>query len=300
VSIIIMICFARSGGTILNRCLGSLPNVVMMSEVNPLGGGAGKGQEFYKTIKSQAKNWYEIDLKSHEDDFVTSALELHKICEKENRQLIIRDWSYINFMPDEENKHNPPKKLLILDVLRGKCKLIPFVFVRDAIDIYISFSKHNIRIIKYNVEEFFEYYLTYVKFILSLNCPIFKYEDFTSHPVKIIKSICNYSGLRYSPSFKNYNTFEKINGDIQFGNSSRGIRQNYIKPLLRRVISKNKIVEINQCAKMIEANSLLGYPARYESVEREKIFNKFLDDTYFNIYNVLGKIRRLSNIFKQQ
>lgn len=294
-----MICFARSGGTILNQCLGSLPNVVIMSEVSPLGGGAGKGQIYYQTIKSQAKNWYGIDLKSDENDFVESTLELEKICEKDNRQLIIRDWSYINFVPIKENNYNPPQRLLILEGLQGKCKLIPFAFVRDAIDIYLSFLK-NINIMKCDIEKFFGCYLNYIKALIDANIPIFKYEDFALDPGNIINNICNYSGLRYSASFKNFNTFDKVNGDVQFGNSSRGIRQNKIKPLSRRIIPRDKIVEINQCAKMVEANSLLGYPALYESKEREKVFNKLLDDICFNIYNVLGVSRRLSNIFKRQ
>ena len=78
-------------------------------------------------------------MKSDGNNFVASALELEKICEKDNRQLIIRDWSYINFMPDKENDYNPSQRLLILEALKGKCKLIPFAFVRDAVDIYTSF-----------------------------------------------------------------------------------------------------------------------------------------------------------------
>jgi len=38
----VMICYARSGGTILNKCLASLTNTVMLSEINPLGGGWGE------------------------------------------------------------------------------------------------------------------------------------------------------------------------------------------------------------------------------------------------------------------
>ena len=38
VMVTVMLCFARSGGTVLNRCLGCLPDIVIMSEVNPLGG----------------------------------------------------------------------------------------------------------------------------------------------------------------------------------------------------------------------------------------------------------------------
>ena len=37
----LLLCYARSGGTLLNQMIGSLPNVVMLSEVSPYGGGGG-------------------------------------------------------------------------------------------------------------------------------------------------------------------------------------------------------------------------------------------------------------------
>ena len=81
-SVILMICFARSGGTILNRCLGSLPNVVMMSEVNPLGGGVGVGgnKNSFTTVAEQAKHWYQLELESK--TFAENIIELEKICER--------------------------------------------------------------------------------------------------------------------------------------------------------------------------------------------------------------------------
>ncbi len=61
-AVVVMIAFARSGGTVLNQCLGSLPDVVIMSEVNPLGGGWGeRGANSLTTIKDQAKHWYHLE-----------------------------------------------------------------------------------------------------------------------------------------------------------------------------------------------------------------------------------------------
>ena len=39
-------CFARSGGTLINRCLGCIPGNLVLSEVNPMGSIA--------TVESQA------------------------------------------------------------------------------------------------------------------------------------------------------------------------------------------------------------------------------------------------------
>jgi len=65
VSIIVMICFARSGGTILNQCLGSLPNVVMLSEVHPLVENWSSGKVSVPKVKYQTKNCYQIDLSAN-------------------------------------------------------------------------------------------------------------------------------------------------------------------------------------------------------------------------------------------
>ena len=94
--IIIMLCYARSGGTVLNRCLGSLADIVMMSEVNPLAGGWGKeGKKYYTTIKEQAFNWYGMKIEGN--GFRENVIELAIKCEQENLSLILRDYSFINF-----------------------------------------------------------------------------------------------------------------------------------------------------------------------------------------------------------
>ncbi len=259
-SVILMICYARSGGTVLNRCLGGLPNTVVMSEVNPLGGGSGKGPVALRTIKQQAKAWYGINLKS--DGFENSAVELNNICKEQQKRLIIRDWPFVNFNPLPNNNQNPPNKLLALETLTEKCELKPFAFVRNAIDVWIS---RNV-----SLEEFSGPYLRYVKEILKYEIPILKYEDFCKNPDKTIKSICDYAGLEYSDSYKNYTSFQNVNGDVQVSEHSRGIKQKEIKPLPRRRISRKKIKEVECNADMIQANELLGYSTSYHDTPLEK------------------------------
>ena len=67
----LMFCFLRSGGTLLNRCLGCLPNTIVLSEVNPLGGGTGAAVQA-TTPFEQARKWYGIELKS--SDFTRAIL----------------------------------------------------------------------------------------------------------------------------------------------------------------------------------------------------------------------------------
>ncbi len=279
----LMICYARSGGTVLNQCLGCLPHVVIMSEVNPLGGGGGKGPVQYKTVKSQAKQWYGIEL--HSNDFVESVLELEEVCNNMGYYLVIRDWTFVNFVPCVNNKWNPPNSLLTLEMLKHKCEVLPFAFIRDAIDVWISRG--------ISIEDFFGPYLRYIKAIREANIPIFKYEDFCRDPDKVMQQICECIHLEYSPSYRKYASFQNVNGDVQVRGGSRGAKQRKIALLPRRYISKKKIEQVNRCKKMIEANTLMGYPVSYYAVPRECGYVKRIKEwikKYIKILKVLLKV----------
>lgn len=245
----IMLCYARSGGTVLNQCLGLLPNVVVLSELNPLGGGWGvEGEKSLMTVKDQAKGWYGIDLKN--EDFADSVIELNSKCE----HLIIRDWSFVNFWPHPKNSKNPPDSLLILDELEGKCELRVFAFVRNSIDVFLSRGG--------NLVDFASAYLKYVQQLKDRNIQIFYYEEFCISPKNVLMSICDYCGLEYKDTTEDYMNFKNVHGDVQ--HSSRGIEQGKIASLPRIELDVDNIeFIINNCSDLMEANRLLGYPTSY-------------------------------------
>ncbi len=267
-SITVMICFSRSGGTVLNRCLGSLPNVVIMSEVNPVGGGKGSGEVNYSTVKDQAKHWYGIDLKS--EGFTENILELYNYCVDNGKHLIIRDFPYINFVPSPLNNKNASNSFSTLEALNGKVDLKHFAFVRDSIDSWVSFGAKKPR-------KYFRYYKKYVQAVIDADMPFFKYEDFCTDTDETMKAICNYAGLEYSESYKNYGSFTTVNGDVGFQDSysntkggSRGLKEDSIKLLPRRRIMFKSIFQLNRNKDMIESNKLFGYPTYYSSSQLEE------------------------------
>ena len=138
---IIMLCYARSGGTLLNKCLGSLPNTIVLSEVNPIGGGIGKDKEnSFVTVYEQAKNWYNIELKNR--DFKNAVFELEEYCINNNFNLIIRDWTIVNFAPMRKNHYQPCHDFLTLNELEELTPKV-FAFARDSIDVWISRGMKN-------------------------------------------------------------------------------------------------------------------------------------------------------------
>lgn len=274
--ITVMICFARSGGTVLNKCLGVLPGVVMMSEVNPRGGGSGAGLEL-RTVKEQAREWYGIDLKS--EGFTENVLELYDYCNKNDKHLILRDWPFIDFYPSQSNGRETTYRFSLLEELKDKVELKTFAFVRDSIDAWISLGTKK-------PKKYFPHYRKYAEGLIDEKIPYFKYEDFCLEPEKVMKEICSYAGVEYSDSFKNFDSFKTVNGDTQITDGSRGVNQRVIKPLLRKRAMLKRIFQLSKNKDMIDSNKLFGYSSNYYSVELEKFDLKKAVKRFFRSFRI--------------
>ncbi len=249
----LMTCYARSGGTLLNRCIGRLPGVVILSELHPLGGGTGKDGLAFRTVSQQARHWYGITLK-HEG-FVDAICELHDHCQASGLRLVLRDWVAADFLPHRFNHHEPSWKLTTLNLLRERLEVHPFAFTRDSIDVWLSRGRPD-------PEAFFEQYVRYARAIVEAAMPIVQYEAFCRSPEQQMQRICEIGGLPYSPSFRDYQSFTHVNGDIQLARPSRGRQQGGIAPLPRRGVPSRWVAAVEACPQMIEANRLLNYPTR--------------------------------------
>jgi len=224
-----------------------------MSEVNPLGGGGGEpGAVPCRTVRKQAEHWYGIPLS--ENGFGKTIEELETYCASVGKTLIVRDWSYVNFAPVEENGYSPPLEFLTLREIPTSVDVVPFAFVRDAIDVWISRDMPE-------PADFFSNYLSYVKKILELDIPIFKYEEFCTDPANTLKAICAAVGLEFSDITNSYMKFRNVNGDIQI--RSRGQARPEIRPLQRRKISRTSVRRLENSEAMVECNKLLGYSPKY-------------------------------------
>ena len=289
---VIMLNYARSGGTLLNKCLASLPNVVMLSEINPLGGGWGKLQENSPdTVQKQALAWYGKKLKS--TTFKDGIIELEEYCLNNNLHLIIRDWSFINFSKHRYNNFSPPSRFLSLEELSG-IEYKTFGFIRNSIDVWISRGMPEI-------SAFYAEYTAYLKELKEFKVQLFKYEDFITKPIEEFKKICNYIEIQYKDVFPECLRYSKVNGDIQVKDVSRGGKLSTIKPIPRKKISNKKKYEINNSEEAKIANDIANYKSGYfENFIKDKVFLKinYLPKVYMN--SILKKVISKINIPKSE
>ena len=262
-SISVMFCYARSGGTLLNKCLGSLPGISVVSEVSPICGGAGGAT----SIRKQAKEWYDVDLTT--SNFVDGAIELECALEEKGGSLVVRDWTIVCFEPSTMNKYAPESRLVTYEVLCSKAEVRCFALVRDSIDIFLS-RPHV------DSGKFFSAYRLYLDQLLAnSDIKIFKYEDLCENPDETMKEICKHIDASFSQDFYNYSSFGMVMGDVQVKGGSRGTNQGRIQLLKRKWVKQKVRKQLNQSEDMIYCNTQLGYETRYESVTRETILEHF-------------------------
>jgi hypothetical protein len=205
----ILICYSRSGGTLINRILGSLENVIVLSEVNPWGS--------FKPMLEQAQEWFCL-INSEEKKnlegktFAEQVGELQKRATEKGKTIIIRDWSTANFMKGLVRHRKPSYRLETMIELGRSFSLKPLALMRDPYSTWKSNSDNFGKYFDLSPESFFRTYRRYLASIQLM--PRIMLEEFTSFPRDHIRWICEYWNLPFSEkSLKEFGRFIHCTGD---------------------------------------------------------------------------------------
>ena len=125
---------ARSGGTLICKCLATMKNVVLLSEIHPL------GTHFFNPLK-QAHEWFSLlkldDINWLKDqgrvDFKDAITLISDRCVEQDQLLVLRDWSHLDFTAVPFVKI-PSYRLTLADILNDKFEVIHTASVRHPID----------------------------------------------------------------------------------------------------------------------------------------------------------------------
>lgn len=205
----VLICYSRSGGTLMNRILGSLENVIVLSEVNPWAS--------FKPMLEQAQEWFCLinsDEKKNLEGktFAEQVGELQKRATEKGKTIIIRDWSTANFMKGLVRNRKPSYRLETMIELGSSFSLKPLALMRDPYSTWKSNSHNFGKYFDLSPESFFREYGRYLASIQSM--PRIKLEEFTSFPRDYTRWICEYWNLPFSEkSLTNFCHFIHCTGD---------------------------------------------------------------------------------------
>lgn len=247
----ILINYARSGGTLLAKCLDQLPQTLILSEIHPT----------YKTGKDL---WEQIEmqcgLKLKSKSFTAAMTELHDYCEENSLKLVIRDWTFIDWTPHAINNFDPSKKFSLLNAIPTEIETKVLGFVRDPIDIWIS---------RWFPPLFFEVYEGYAEALKKEGLEILKFEDFCKNSDHTMKKICNVFDLEFHDVYKKFYLSNNIQGDQSDWGWSRS-EQREIKLPKRKFLSQNRRRQLSELMAGESLNEVFGYSPDYASREIEE------------------------------
>lgn len=249
----VLLCYARSGGTLFSKFVASQKNIIFLSEVNP-------NHNAVDSPAQQVKNWYGWEI----DDSLNYQNQVHAIYQKgqnENKELVIRDFSFIDFTPHKLNSFKPAGKFTILDAIQKIAPIKVLGFTRNAIDVWIS---------RGCPPKFSEGYLKFGEELVKHNYPIVKYEDFCEKPESLLiecSKLWDLPEFNFNPEFIYYS---KVTGDNLLKNPSRGTKLEIVKPLKRELIAPSLARIALADRNMQRANKLLGYPHIFDDFDSTK------------------------------
>lgn len=244
---------ARSGGTIISRCLGSMVGVVLLSEIHPL------GLAMYNPVV-QADQWF--DLFTEDDkkrlvatgsvDYLDIIALIRQRCEERQKTLLIRDWSHLDFTgvpfittPAYEPTHRT--------LLQKQFDVIHTASVRHPIDQWLSLRRLSILQGKIDLDTYLTGYLRFAEFCSQIG--FIRYEDFTRNPDEAFKALCANLDIHFDLSYRErWSRYTTITGDIKAQHL-----ETEILPRPRHPMEPNLLERFAGNANYRRAIDILGY-----------------------------------------
>lgn len=220
--------FARSGGTLVNRCLGAIAGNLVLSEVNPHGA--------LVPVEVQARDWLglvgsdEFDVLAR-DGYGAKIRRLSEAAGREGRHLVVRDWSALNFL-DGLFDYFQPSLLLEQDLYLAHHGLVypSAVVARRAPAIYESVIRTFGHLRDLAVPAFGACYLAYAQAVAGR--PVVRFEEFCREPKGELRKLCEWLGVAYSDSaLEDFRDFDRCTGDNRLAVPSRAGRSERIEVL---------------------------------------------------------------------
>ncbi len=207
------------GSTLLSRCLGVTPEVALLSEVNPA---SVKLNPAYDPLY-QDTTWLHLLTKYDLDRFSRMDLRnprrfrklmrvFHHRAVAGGRQLIIRDYNYVEFVGIPFTT-NPPRKLMLYRALPPEVPTAAFALIRHPVDQWLSLSKHLQPGWGVTPRFFCDAYDVFLRELGATT--LFKYEEFVDNPQDQLLAMCRKFDLRFTPSFQaRFHQFASVTGDL--------------------------------------------------------------------------------------
>ncbi len=245
---------ARAGGTLVGRCLGAMNNIVLLSEIHPL------GTHIFNPA-AQALDWYSLltpEEANRQDSFSDAIRLIEERCRASGRTLVIRDWAHLDYIgvPFLET---PVYRNQLEASLDGQFDTLQYSLVRHPADQWLSTMRLAAVQGHLGLDAFLAGYRRFAE--QAAITGFMRYEDFTREPLAQMKQLCRQLQLDFDAGFINtWQSNNHVTGDIS--GLSRGSGLDGIRPLQRRPVDGKLLEKLLGNSDYTRAVELLGYEER--------------------------------------
>lgn len=222
---------ACSGGTLIAKCLSVMPNVTLLSEIDPLSSiGMPQPGNVLPFRPSDLIFAGRGALRGIDDDvarrvFSAGLAELHIALGQQGRILCLRDHAHSQFCTKTDPMARPSLRKMMTDV----APLKSVVTVRHPMDAFLSLQRNGW--VHFQPDTIDEYARRYMMFLDAYaGVEIHRYEDFVADPEAVMQDICTVLDLPFEPGFEPLLSAVMLSGD----SGRSGLK---IEPRPRRAVS---------------------------------------------------------------
>jgi hypothetical protein len=200
-----------TGGTLIAKCLASMPNVALMSEVHPLSQVRLNSKLIFAPSDLAYlafKGRFPLIDELAETIFKAEIEVISKHTNLLGKYLVLREHSHSDFFVGE----TAGKSSTLRRLLKEDYPILSVLTVRHPVDSYLSLRSNGWALFK--PATFDEYCGRYLLFIdHNENIPLYKYEDFIRDPDAELKQICRALELPFSDDFKDVFDLNDLTGN---------------------------------------------------------------------------------------
>ncbi len=245
---------ARSGGTLVGKCLGVMGEVVLLSEIHPYAAGP-------MSPALQGRRWFDLvtaeEAERLEDPgrFVEATALLRRRAEAQGRKLILREWSHVDFYGLPYNE-DPAWRSLLAETLADTMAPRRAAMTRHPLDQLLSLGRLVVMRGHLNLDYFLKGYRRFAEMAAAVG--FVRYEDLTTAPDATLRRLCGLLDVAFDPTYaERWAGWKKITGDT--GGSGRGNAEAAIRPIPRFPIPPGVLARMAAHADYRAALALLGY-----------------------------------------
>jgi protein O-GlcNAc transferase len=249
---------ARSGSTLMCKCLGCMKGVVLLSELHP------HAWKIFNPLK-QSMEWFGLltetdiaDLKKKSNISYAQVIELIELrCRERGDILVLRDWAHLDFI-GLPFVANPPYRPLLYAALAQSFDIIRISTTRDPAAqwqslVQLPLMREPLQSGSFGLAQFLLGYRMYAELCVEIG--FIRYEDFVRKPELAMRRLCEQLRIDFDSDFiNNWPNYTTITGDISNPRGSSKIQM----PPSRSVTSDSR-KEFLANADYHRACELLGY-----------------------------------------